>query len=51
MFDIMAWLLARGEPATAGIRHLVHGSIEEGSVGLFDWKRYLGFQPALVDVR
>jgi hypothetical protein len=48
MFDIMAWLLKRDEPATQGVRYLLHGSIEEGAAGLFDWKRYLGFQPMLL---
>jgi hypothetical protein len=48
MFDIMAWLLRRDEPATQGVRYLLHGSIEEGAAGLFDWKRYLGFQPRLL---
>lgn len=51
MFDVMAWLLARGEPATSGIRYLLYGHIEEGSIGLFDWKRYLGYQPMLIEVR
>lgn len=49
MFDIMTWLLARDEPATRGIDHLLHGYVEEGSVGLFDWKRYLAYTP--VDLR
>ncbi len=49
IFDIMQWLLARAEPGTQGIRYLLHGSIEEGSTGLFDWKRYLGFKPMLLD--
>jgi hypothetical protein len=51
MFDIMSWLLSRNEPATAAVRHLIHGSIEEGGIGLFDWKRYLGFLPAVIEVR
>jgi len=50
MFDIMAWLLARSDPLTVGVRALVHGSVEEGGVGLFDWKRYLGFRPVLLDI-
>jgi hypothetical protein len=50
MFDVMAWLLMRDEPATSGVRYLLHGSIEEGATGLFDWKRYLGFQPMLLQV-
>lgn len=50
MFDIMQWLLARGGPDTTGIRWLMHGHIEEGGVGLFDWKRYLGFVPMALDV-
>ncbi len=49
IFDIMQWLLARAEPGTQGIRYLLHGSIEEGDDGLFDWKRYLGFKPMLLD--
>jgi hypothetical protein len=44
MFDIMDWLLARQDPETRGVDYLVHGYAEEGSIGLFDWKRYLGFE-------
>ena len=49
MFDIMQWLLERRDPCAKGARFLVHGSMEEGGVGLFDWKRYLGFKPMLLD--
>lgn len=48
IFDIMQWLLARAEPSTQGVRYLIHGSVEEGGRGLFDWKRYLGFKPMLL---
>lgn len=51
MFDIMEWMLARREPCTQGIRHVVHGFVEEGSVGLFDWKRYLAFTPRELRLR
>ncbi len=49
MFDIMQWLLERRDPCARGARFLVHGSMEEGGVGLFDWKRYLGFRPMLLE--
>jgi len=32
------------------VRYLIHGSIEEGAVGLFEWKRYLGFVPMLLSL-
>jgi hypothetical protein len=50
MFDIMQWILARDEAATQGIRYFLHGYVEEGGQGLFDWKRYLGFKPMLLRV-
>lgn len=50
MFDVMAWLLAREDAFTQGARWLMHGSIEEGGMGLCDWKRYLGFQPTSLEV-
>ncbi|MDQ0467071.1 hypothetical protein [Labrys wisconsinensis] len=50
MFDIMEWLLERDHPCAEGVRYFIHGSIEEGGIGLFDWKRYLGFVPMLLDV-
>ena len=48
MFDIMEWLLARRDPCAQGVRWLVHGSMEEGAVGLFVWKRYLAFRPTIL---
>jgi len=50
MFDIMEWLLARRDPCAQGVRWLVHGSMEEGAVGLFDWKRYLAFRPTILSL-
>lgn len=53
MFDIMSWLLERRDPLVAGARALLHGSVEEGANGLFEWKRYMGFKPlrfAIVDL-
>ncbi|MGD0639109.1 MAG: hypothetical protein ABSC22_00050 [Roseiarcus sp.] len=50
MFDVMEWLLARRDPCAQGVRCLVHGSLEEGAVGLFDWKRYLAFKPTILKV-
>ncbi len=49
IFDIMQWLLDRTDPNTHGIARLVHGSVEEGGAGLYDWKRYLGFRPMLLE--
>ena len=51
IFDIMQWVLARDEPATQGIRYLLHGYVEEGGRGLYDWKRYLNFKPMLLNVK
>lgn len=50
MFDIMEWLLARRDPCAQGVRCVVHGSMEEGAVGLFDWKRYLAFTPTILKI-
>jgi len=49
MFDIMRWLLERRDSCAKGVRFLLHGSLEEGGVGLIDWKRYLGFRPMLLE--
>lgn len=51
IFDIMQYVLARDTPDTRGIDYLLHGYVEEGGAGLFNWKRYLGFKPMYLDVR
>ncbi|MGO9025942.1 MAG: hypothetical protein ACLQIQ_16840 [Beijerinckiaceae bacterium] len=45
IFEIMDWLLARQDPCVEGLDYLIYGSIEEGSRGLADWKRYARFRP------
>ena len=45
MFEIMNWLLDRTESCIKGLDYFIHGTIEEGSDGLVEWKRYMKFQP------
>lgn len=46
--DIVAWLQKPGDPATADVRFLTYGAIEQGSAGLFFWKRKALFRPYLL---
>ncbi len=46
-FDIMKWLLERGDPLVQGIRYFMYGAVEHGREGLFEWKRRLQFKPLL----
>lgn len=47
-FEIMDWLLKRQAPMVSGLRYLLHGGIEEGHVGLADWRRYVRQCPTLL---
>jgi len=44
-FDIMAWLLDRGDPLVGGLDYLLHGAIEEGGAGAANWRRYVRQRP------
>jgi hypothetical protein len=43
--EVMAWLLARADPAVRGLGYLLYGAIEHGNDGLAAWKRSFGFMP------
>jgi hypothetical protein len=45
-FQIMRWILARGEPATVGINTLMYAGFFQGGSGLQLWKKKTGFAPA-----
>jgi hypothetical protein len=47
-FEVMQCLLAREEPWTKGISYLLHGGIEDGNLGLADWRRYVHQRPTLL---
>ncbi|MGA0562326.1 hypothetical protein ACO2RV_07740 [Ancylobacter sp. VNQ12] len=46
--DIVCGLLARNSPATEGVRFVMGGAMEHGSLGLIDWKLRLQFFPHLI---
>lgn len=46
--DIVCGLLARNAPATEGVRFVMGGAMEHGSLGLIDWKLRLQFFPHLI---
>lgn len=47
--DIMEWILAREDICVQGARYLIHGALEEGSLGLADWRRYVRLLPCRLD--
>jgi hypothetical protein len=43
---IVRWLIEkRTEPIAAGVRYLFYGGMQNGTAGLFQWKRLAGFRP------
>lgn len=43
---IVRWLLEqRHEPVAGGLRYLFYGGMQNGTAGLFQWKRLAGFRP------
>jgi hypothetical protein len=47
-FDMMNRLLARADPWTLGVEHLIHDAIEDGGEGLANWRRYVVQRPHLL---
>ena len=48
MFDMVKWLLERADPCVQGIEYFKYGSMEDGKVGLLEWKRRMKFVPFLL---
>jgi hypothetical protein len=43
---IVRWLIEqRSDPVGAGVRYLFYGGMQNGTAGLFQWKRLAGFRP------
>jgi hypothetical protein len=45
--DVMKWVLDRQDEGAIGLDYLQYGAIEQGGVGLLDWKRRFGFEPGV----
>lgn len=44
-FHVLDWLISRSDREAIGVRWLMYGATEHGSVGLNDWKRRMLFTP------
>ena len=42
---IMQWLIESKAPESEGIKYVLYGGMENGTEGLFQWKRRSGFKP------
>lgn len=42
---IVRWILESGAPELDGVKYLMYGGMENGTQGLFHWKRRAGFKP------
>ncbi len=42
---IMRWIIERKDPELQGLRYVMYGGMENGTGGLFQWKRRSGFKP------
>jgi hypothetical protein len=43
--EVMAWLIDGTAREAQGLRWLMYGAMEHGSLGLYEWKRRMGFVP------
>ena len=49
-FEIMSALLGRQDASLAQLDFLVHGAIEDGSMGAADWRRYVHQRPHAIEM-
>jgi hypothetical protein len=50
--QIVRWLIEhRSDPTAADLRYLFYGGMQNGTAGLFQWKRLAGFRPYRVFCR